>query len=147
MFGPPDDKPGECNARLFLGDDYGDNTCTIRCGLLPDHDGNHREVFTRGTSGKVNIAWAKDERHICTWHGIQPWRDCTLCDDAPVMCSVHGMQEFNFCSKCSDEIFVCPDHGAKGDNRYSCLEEGCKHDIDERWTKVYNARLPDDPSA
>src|SRR5256885_305335 len=27
------DVPGECNARLFLADDYGDNVCTLRCQL------------------------------------------------------------------------------------------------------------------
>lgn len=42
MFGPPEDKPGECNARLFIGDDFGDNTTTMRCGLAPglDSQGN-----------------------------------------------------------------------------------------------------------
>lgn len=147
MFGGPDDKPGECNARLFLSDDHGDNTCTIRCGLLPDHDGNHREVFTRDTSGKVNIAWAKDERHTCPRHGLQPDRDCTPCNDAPVMCSIHGMRDSDMCMPCCEEDFVCPEHGAEDGNRYSCHEEGCQHNVDERWTKVYDVGLPGDPPA
>jgi hypothetical protein len=28
MFGPPKDVPGECNARLSIGDDYGDNAAS-----------------------------------------------------------------------------------------------------------------------
>ena len=31
MFGPPEDVAGECNVRLEIGDDYGDNSATMRC--------------------------------------------------------------------------------------------------------------------
>ena len=138
---------GICGAMRFLADDHGDNTCTIRCGLPPDHNGNHREVFTRDTAGKVNIAWAKDERYVCQRHGIQPDRDCDLCDRAPVLCSVHGMQHSDMCMPCCDEVFVCPEHGSKEGNKYSCHEEDCRHDVDERWTKVYDVGLPDESPA
>lgn len=61
MYGPPQDVQGECNARLYLGDDYGDNECTIRCQREPEHEGKHREVF--GSDGRrVIIEWEKDER-------------------------------------------------------------------------------------
>jgi len=60
MFGPPDKIDGQCNARLYIGDDYGDNQCTIQCKLDPGHDGEHCETFARG--GKpVRITWSIDE--------------------------------------------------------------------------------------
>ncbi len=61
MFGAPKDVIGECNARLYLGDDYGDNVCTIRCGLPVDHEGPHKEEFKRGGKPAV-ITWHVDER-------------------------------------------------------------------------------------
>jgi len=61
MFGKPEDVEGECNAHLYLGDDYGDNQTTIRCQLPKGHEGPHTEWFYRG-EGKVTIAWEKDER-------------------------------------------------------------------------------------
>lgn len=33
MFGPPKDVLGACNAKIFLGDDYGGNICTVICQL------------------------------------------------------------------------------------------------------------------
>lgn len=62
-MGPPQDVVGECNAHLYLADDYGDNDCTCRCGLAAGHSGLHRESFTRRLSGKVDILWTIDERH------------------------------------------------------------------------------------
>lgn len=59
MFGPPEDIPGACNARLFLGDDYGDNECTIVCQRTPGHTGRHKEVTREGT---IIIEWDNDER-------------------------------------------------------------------------------------
>lgn len=61
MLGLPEDVEGECNARLLLADDYGDNVCTMHCQLPEGHDGPHREEFERG--GKpVVITWYVDER-------------------------------------------------------------------------------------
>jgi hypothetical protein len=59
MWGAPEDVPGRCNARLFVGDDYGDNTATFMCELDPGHEGKHREVFRDGTAV---IEWETDER-------------------------------------------------------------------------------------
>jgi len=61
MFNHPEDVPNECGACLYLGDDYGDGTCTIRCQLLSGHDGLHKEVCRDNT---VNITWENDEREI-----------------------------------------------------------------------------------
>jgi hypothetical protein len=61
MFGPPKDVEGECNARLYIADDYGDNTATMRCQLEPGHDGPHREEYQR--HGKpVVVTWHVDDR-------------------------------------------------------------------------------------
>ena len=65
MMGPPKDVDGECNVRLSIGDDYGDNQATIRCQLPPGHDGPHRECYNAGYHGDVNnvtITWDKDTR-------------------------------------------------------------------------------------
>lgn len=65
MYGKPPDAEGQCNAHLYLGDDYGDNTCTCRCGLPKGHDGPHKEVFERegkDDAGLVTIQWERDER-------------------------------------------------------------------------------------
>lgn len=61
MRGKPKDVDGECNSHLYIGDDYGDNTDTMRCQLPKGHDGLHREEFARG-GGKVVVTWEKDER-------------------------------------------------------------------------------------
>ena len=144
MYGPPKDKPNECNARLFIGDDWGDNRSTMRCQLPSGHKGRHQEKYKSDASGLVKITWVKDARFTCERHGIQADDHCHKCDDAPVMCSVHGMQDSYMCFKCSDEgNFVCPVHGEQ-DNPYGCHEDGCEHpNIDERWTKVYDVGLPD----
>lgn len=67
MYGEPKDVEGECNAHLYIADDYGDNRATIRCQLPKGHDGEHREVFERGSSGEVVIRWQKDERCYHEW--------------------------------------------------------------------------------
>lgn len=61
MYGTPEDAPGECNAHLYIGDDYGDNHATIRCSLEPGHEGPHKEEFERGEKPVV-ITWHVDER-------------------------------------------------------------------------------------
>lgn len=65
MFGPPEDVEGECNARLFVGDDFGDNHCTFRCPLEAGHWGVHQERYDTGRAGKVVVTWEKDEREKC----------------------------------------------------------------------------------
>ena len=61
MSGKPQDVQGECNAHLYLGDDYGDNVCTMRCQREPGHQERHREQFDRDGQTVV-IEWGKDER-------------------------------------------------------------------------------------
>jgi hypothetical protein len=58
MFGPQPDVPGECNARLYIGDDYGDNYATIRCQLKPGHGGPHGEEYE-----------VQDKPVVITWFG------------------------------------------------------------------------------
>ena len=81
------DVPGECNACLYLGDDAGDNTCTIRCTLPTGHEGPHMERFERKArreSGRVQIMWERDERSLCPDCG-KPMRefcaDCFMNED------------------------------------------------------------------
>ena len=59
MFGPPEDVMDECNARLFIADNYGGNEATMRCQLEPKHDGLHKEVFSER---QVTVTWVEDER-------------------------------------------------------------------------------------
>lgn len=60
MFGKPKDVEGDCNAKLYIGDDYGDNHATMRCQLPVGHEGEHKEVFQRGGE-PVTITWGVDE--------------------------------------------------------------------------------------
>ena len=49
-----------CSATLQLGDDYGDNACTMHCQLESDHELPHQEAFDR--DGKpVVITWHVDD--------------------------------------------------------------------------------------
>lgn len=61
MFGPPDDVDGECNARLEICDDYGDNCATMRCQLPPGHGGMHREEYG-AVNDTVVVEWDADCR-------------------------------------------------------------------------------------
>lgn len=61
MFGPPKNVRGECNARLEIGDDYGDSSVTMRCTLKPGHDGPHREEFV-ANGGAVVVTWEKADK-------------------------------------------------------------------------------------
>jgi len=64
MFGPPKDVKGNCNARLFIGDDYGDNCVTMRCQLNLGHSGAHQEKYgpSRPDGQEVTVLWKNDER-------------------------------------------------------------------------------------
>jgi hypothetical protein len=59
MFGRPEDVVGQCNAHLYIGDDYGDNEATMRCQREPNHEGRHREEWM---DGKAVVEWETDER-------------------------------------------------------------------------------------
>jgi len=61
-MGEPEDVVGQCNARLFIGDNYGDNHATMRCELDPRHEGMHREEYGHDSQSVV-VSWAQDERN------------------------------------------------------------------------------------
>jgi hypothetical protein len=61
LTGEPLDVDGECNARLYIGDNYQDNHVTMRCSLLPNHEGPHKEEFIRSDK-PVTITWFIDEK-------------------------------------------------------------------------------------
>ena len=77
MWGKPRDVEGECNAHLYIGDDYGDGVATMRCQLPDGHDGPPREQFQR--NGKpVIVTWHNDERRIEDEVSFGPPIDATL---------------------------------------------------------------------
>lgn len=107
MFGEPSDEERECNARLFIADNYGDGTASIRCQLAPGHEGLHREQFER-RGHLVTITWAVDERERCD-HGCGQWKHAhkDKYDPDPIRCLLDDDDhEFSDCSYC------LPDHPA-----------------------------------
>ena len=60
-LGEPDDVEGECNAHLYIGDNFGDNHTTMRCQKSEGHDGRHEERFER-YGEEVVVSWIVDER-------------------------------------------------------------------------------------
>lgn len=141
MYGEPEDGDGQCNARLFIGDNYGDNTATMCCQLAPSHDGLHKEEFDR-EGGKVTITWVTDERRRCD-HGCGQWEhkhgskhdddaipcprdaedhefaDCALClpDHPPMTCSHCGKityYEEGHLRHCTMKPFMCAICGENG---------------------------------
>lgn len=99
MFGEPSDTVGECNARLFIGDNYGDGTATMRCQLPIGHDGIHREQFER-KGGPVTITWTADEREKCD-HGCGQWRHDHDRDNESAVCPKDAADhEFSDCAYC-----------------------------------------------
>lgn len=45
-----------CGASVAIGDDYGDNECTMRCQLTAGHDGPHVEKFDL-YGDSVTVTW------------------------------------------------------------------------------------------
>jgi hypothetical protein len=107
MFGEPKDVNGECNARLYLGDDYGDNTCTIRCTLTLGHGGPHRETCRDGT---VIILFDRDERKKCD-HGCGQWNDHDDDVTCPKNAADHDLDTCRFCNDGLDPK-ICEHCGA-----------------------------------
>ncbi len=60
-YGEPNSVPGECNARLHIGDNFGDNHATMRCQLEPGHEGQHRERYETETNGEIIVTWDRCE--------------------------------------------------------------------------------------
>lgn len=52
---------GICQSRLSIGDDFGDNSCTMRCQLKENHVAEelHREEYDSHSNGKVIVQWVK----------------------------------------------------------------------------------------
>lgn len=57
MYGEPEDVDGECNARLYIGDNYGDNHATMRCQA-------DCEIRRAVTAAKGNEKMAEIKRHV-----------------------------------------------------------------------------------
>jgi hypothetical protein len=89
MLGEPKDVEGECNARLYLGDDHGDNDVTFRCRLEPGHPGVHRETFGGAPGGNnlVVVEWQRDQSAVCPRCGkrspAEQLQDGTCCFTCP----------------------------------------------------------------
>jgi hypothetical protein len=144
MFGEPADNDNECNARLFIGDNYGDGTATMRCQLALGHDGLHQEQFDR-EGGPVTITWTADERRRCD-HGCGQWRhahdseivkcpndaddheysDCAFCHpDKPAMtCETCGKTYYYEQGHKRDcGTFACTACGESGVGKHKCPKE------------------------
>lgn len=78
--GEPKDVPGRCNARLYLGDNFGDNHATCLCALTENHEGRHEE---HSNPGGHNV--------VITWEGSdEPEYDTCFCH-----CGRKTMQEIH----------------------------------------------------
>jgi hypothetical protein len=101
MFGEPKDTVGNCNARMWIADNYGDGSATMRCQLPLGHVGLHTEKFLRGDEGEheVTVTWPHDERKLCD-HGCGRWKhECR--EDGNEMCLYnHPDHEHESCPWC-----------------------------------------------
>jgi hypothetical protein len=64
-FGEPKDVEGECNAHLYIGDNFGDSHATMRCQLPKGHLDFHREEYGQGNvfyKSGVGVLWLEDQR-------------------------------------------------------------------------------------
>lgn len=60
-IGEPRNKRGRCNARCFIGDNFGDNHVTFVCQLRPGHSGLHIETWCAPSGQIITITWLKGE--------------------------------------------------------------------------------------
>jgi hypothetical protein len=110
---------GACNACLFLADDHGDNSVTIRCQLAPDHKELHQEQFERA-GALVTITWIADERVRCD-HGCGQWRHDHQNGPCPRNEDDHAFSDCAYCHP-GEDPHACP---ACGKTYY--WEAGHKH--------------------
>lgn len=102
MDGEPKDVDGECNARLFIGDNFGDGTATMRCQLMSGHAGLHQEQFQR-TGGPVTITWTADERRKCD-HGCGHWEHDHHREHVHAQCPLYrDDHDWDTCTYCNPE--------------------------------------------
>ena len=145
MFGEPKEVDGECNACLFIADNYGDGSATMRCQLALNHDGVHKEEFERA-GGTVTVTWVADERKKCN-HGCgqwehdhdrhsetvkcpkdaddHEWSDCAFChpDETPKTCAECDKTvylEESHKRHCTGRPFACTDCGENGFGYHVC---------------------------
>ena len=122
MFNEAKDVPGECNARLYCADDYGDNSTTFRCTREAAHDGLHRETFEReGGAGTVTIEWEHDERKKCS-HNCGQWeREHHDTETCPRYAFDHNLSTCAFCNP-GETPTPCSACGALhyGSRHYKC---------------------------
>lgn len=141
MFGEPPNIESACNARLFIADNYGDNSSTMRCQLPPGHDGPHKEQFERDDDDGNNvvvITWTRDERKMCD-HGCGRWdhehhgsnddsgcpkeafaheySECALC---------HPGEEATTCAACGKAVYREESHA-----RVACPKRPDAHKLTE----------------
>jgi hypothetical protein len=82
------DVPGQCNAHFEVGDDHGDNLCTMRCGRVVGHGGDHIDRWT--------YTGADDQAHEAEfrWAVAQkPWDAPSPCEGCPEVESCDGIGE------------------------------------------------------
>lgn len=104
-FGEPEDVPGDCNARLYIGDNFGDGHATMRCGLPASHEGLHCETYSARNGGQVTVTWEKCER--------QAEADQEAETAAAVCCRCGHLNAVH--------TRLVPDYSADG-----CAERGCQ---------------------
>jgi len=68
----PKDIPGECNARIYVWEDYnGDSYSGVRCSLKEGHEGFHKASYNdEYRAGDIIIQWEKDSREWCEVCGL-----------------------------------------------------------------------------
>lgn len=120
-----------CGAILYIGDDYGDNSTTMRCQLMEGHVPPCKEVYDKdrdGASQHVEVTWTADERETCEKCSVRAeHEDTTFCYDCErKLClpcyGVQSSEDISHCEKCYSVICgnCQPSH--------ACLPCGChKH--------------------
>lgn len=167
MLGEPSDADGECNARLFIADNYGDNSASIRCQLARGHDDLHREQFER-SGGTVTITWVADERERCD-HGCGQWdhdhredvlcpkddddheySDCPHCHpgEPPLTCAACGKThyyEVGHKRHCPKEPYTCATCGESGEGPHD-WPSGCPKEREAFLARGTADEFAEDPS-
>ncbi len=122
----PEDVPGQCNARLYIGDDHGDNHATMRCGEEPSHLPPHRERYERSDGGQhVEITWTQDERNTCD-ECKGKFDEVVYCENCQRDLCTECFKMEDYCSGCSQTIcgkcwptHKCP-HTCDGNDCHAC---------------------------
>lgn len=127
MWGEPEDVEGQCNARLFVADTWGDNHATMRCQKAPGHKGLHRELYGQ-PGARVAVHWEKDAREHCEHCGAivadHKASDCYGCHVG------HDVTQCALCLKepcphCKRALRLCLDYAP-----HPCAINAPGHDYD-----------------